>query len=88
MTLGDSLAEADVMSHLICTQCGTAGRPQTKTQGSLIVELFLWVCFIVPGVLYSLWRLTTRAKCCRACGSTNLVPLDSPVGRNLQRSVR
>lgn len=72
------------MSQLVCSNCGTIGEPVTVTKGSFIVELFLWICLIVPGILYSLWRLTTRGKACRSCGSNNLVPLNSPVGKKLQ----
>ena len=73
------------MSQLICSNCGTVGEPKTVTKGSLLIEIFLWLCLIVPGLLYSLWRLTSRHKACRACGSVNMVPLDSPVGKKLQK---
>lgn len=71
------------MAEMICSTCGTAGRPSTKTRGSIFIEIILWICFIVPGIIYSIWRLTTRAKVCRACGAKELVPLASPVGREL-----
>jgi hypothetical protein len=71
------------MKEMICTACGSSGRPKTITKGSFVIECFLWLCFIFPGLLYSLWRLTTRRKGCAACGAENMVPLDSPVGRKL-----
>ncbi len=76
------------MSQLICANCGTIGKPKTVTKGSIATEIVLWLLFIVPGVLYSLWRLTTRAKACRSCGSENMLPLNSPRGKKLQNEFR
>lgn len=61
--------------------CGTDAKPKSKTKGSIWIELFLWLMFIVPGVIYSLWRLSTREKVCPACGAPNMVPLDSPAAK-------
>jgi hypothetical protein len=71
----------------ICASCGTVGQAKIVTKGSLLIEIFLWLCLIVPGVLYSLWRLTSRHKACRACGAQNLIPVDSPLGRQLQAKI-
>ena len=70
---------------MICTKCGTAGPPQKTTKGSFLIEVLLWLCFLLPGLLYSLWRLNTRKATCSGCGSGNLVPVDSPVGKKLVR---
>ncbi len=70
---------------LYCPACGSIERPVTRTQGSFLIEVFLWLILIVPGVLYSLWRLTTRAKACRICGAVGLIPPDSPRALQLQR---
>ncbi|HEY3654015.1 MAG TPA: hypothetical protein VGL34_03415 [Steroidobacteraceae bacterium] len=67
----------------ICSQCGTAGDSKTRTSGSILIELVLWCCFIVPGLIYSLWRLSSRKQVCRACGAASFVPLSSPVGQRL-----
>lgn len=71
------------MSKMICAVCGSVSNPKTVTKGSIFIELVLWLCFIIPGVIYSIWRLTTRHEACRECGSKNIVPIDSPVGRKL-----
>lgn len=71
------------MEELVCTVCGTVGKPRVVTHGSVLIEIILWVCFIVPGLIYTIWRLTARPKACRACGSTQLVPPGSPMGRKL-----
>lgn len=68
---------------LICSRCGTANRARTHTRGSISIEILLWLMFIIPGLIYSIWRLTTRAKVCAACSSAELVPLSSPAGKEL-----
>jgi hypothetical protein len=71
------------MSEMVCSKCGTLGDPRRHTKGSILIEIVLWLAFIIPGLIYSLWRLTTRANVCRACGSAELVPATSPVGKKL-----
>jgi ribosomal protein L40E len=71
------------MCKSICRNCGVVGVPKTHTRGNMATEILLWMCFIVPGVLYSIWRLTTRAEVCRSCWSGNIVPVHSPLGRKV-----
>lgn len=70
---------------VVCINCGTHDRSVTRTRGSIWIELLLWMCFLVPGLVYSLWRLTTRRSVCAACSSENIVPPDSPVGQRMLR---
>ena len=67
----------------VCTNCETADYPKRHTRGSIVIEIVLWLSFIVPGVVYSLWRLTTKTKICKHCRSPQLVPFDSPAGRRI-----
>lgn len=72
------------MAAIICKGCGTAGDGgKTVTDGSFAVEIVLWLFFLVPGFIYSIWRLTTRHQACGKCGSKELIPLDSPIGKQL-----
>jgi hypothetical protein len=71
---------------LICVTCGTEGETQTKTPGSIFIEIILWICFIVPGLIYSVWRLSSRGKVCRVCGS-DLISVSSPRGQQLARNL-
>lgn len=61
-----------------CMTCGVDGQAKRATKGSTSVEVLLWLFFILPGLIYSVWRLSSRFDACPACGSTTLVPLDSP----------
>lgn len=72
------------MAQMICPQCGTQAKPVTYTPGSFIMELALWLCFLVPGIIYSLWRITSRKRnACPKC-HTPMIPLDTPIGKELQ----
>ncbi len=71
------------MSDLVCTKCLYQGKTSKETPGSFLIELILWLCFLVPGIIYSIWRLSSKKKVCRSCGSSELIPVDSPMGRRL-----
>lgn len=60
-------------AHRFCKTCGHVGDPATKTKGSIGTELLLWI-FIVPGILYSIWRLTTRHDACAKCAWSGTYP--------------
>lgn len=64
----------------ICSTCGHAGMSVTTTKGSMAIELVLWICFIIPGLIYSLWRMSSKHPACSLCASPAIVPLASPSG--------
>lgn len=66
-----------------CKDCGTVAEPKTAARGYFWVEVVLWLCFLVPGLIYSVWRVSSKHEVCRKCGSAQLVPLDTPKGREL-----
>lgn len=68
---------------IVCESCGTIGYPKTQVKGSLLVEIFLWIIFLIPGIIYSIWRRASPKQVCRACGSTSIIPVDSPRGKTL-----
>ena len=76
-------ARAAPMAGMLCTNCLFRGYPKTVTPGSIIIELFLWFCFLLPGLIYSLWRLSARHKACPSCGARNMIPANSPAARKL-----
>jgi len=61
-----------------CMTCGTDAAPKRLTKGSTGIELILWLCLIVPGLIYSVWRVSSREDVCSACGGKQIVPMDSP----------
>lgn len=69
--------------QFVCTSCGYVGRPKKITKGSFLMELVLWLCFLIPGLIYSMWRLITRTNGCPKCKGLNMIPSDSPIGKKL-----
>lgn len=75
------------MSNKICTVCGRIDQPERRKRGSFALEIILWLCYIVPGLIYTVWRLSTKYDACSSCGATSLVELNSPVGQKLKRDL-
>lgn len=71
----------------MCVTCGSEVKPKTRVKGSVVTEFVLWIFFLLPGVIYSIWRLSTKEKVCTACGASTLVPIDSPVALHLRASL-
>ena len=69
---------------MICKQCGTVHDGKQHLPGNGWIEAVLWLAYIFPGLIYSIWRRSARKPTCGACGSRDLVPLSSPVGKSLQ----
>lgn len=67
----------------ICTICGHVGYPKKITKGSFIMEIVLWIFFLIPGIIYSVWRLSSKRKICSACGNVSIIPADTPMGQKL-----
>jgi hypothetical protein len=68
---------------MLCTQCGAITSPTRVTPGTVWITLVLLLFFIVPGIIYWLWRHSNTYSACRMCRSRNLVPTESPVGRDM-----
>lgn len=71
------------MSEFICTKCGSIGIPQTTAKGSLGIEIILWLFFLIPGLIYSLWRIFSKYSACPQCGSPSMIPTATPAGQKL-----
>lgn len=66
---------------MFCVSCGHEGPTVQKTKGSIWIEIILWLCFLVPGLIYSIWRHSSRSAVCESCGASTLVPTTSPVAQ-------
>ncbi|MDD2915614.1 MAG: hypothetical protein PHP70_09875 [Gallionella sp.] len=71
------------MSDIVCTSCGYVGEPNAITKGSIWIEVVLWLCFLIPGLIYSMWRMSmsSQQNVCPSCGQTALIPAESPIGK-------
>lgn len=70
-------------NKLVCTQCGHVGNAKRAIKGNGLIEIILWLCFIIPGLIYSIWRSSSRHMVCPDCKSTSLIPTDSPRARKI-----
>jgi len=64
-----------------CTQCRFVCRPIYIKQGSFLIEVLLWLVIFFPGLIYSIWRMTSKKRSCPSCHSTSIVKVVSPAAR-------
>ena len=50
-----------------------------RKAGSAPLEVLLWLFFLVPGIIYSIWRSSTRRWVCPMCEQEGMIPLTSPL---------
>lgn len=86
-------------SSLICPHCGHSGASKTHVKGSILFEVSLWILFVIPmlalsfrsgtplllvvPLIFSMWRLTTRQQVCSVCIQPGMIPISSPIGKEL-----
>ena len=70
-------------SEMLCVECENASRITSKARGSFSIELILWLFLIVPGIIYSVWRLAKKVYTCPCCGSNNMIPFNSPKAQKI-----
>lgn len=71
------------MNNLICTLCGYTGSSKKKVKGNFLTEVILWLFFLIPGLIYSIWRLTSKQDVCPKCGNASMIPSDTPMGQKM-----
>jgi hypothetical protein len=62
-----------------CKNCGHSGKASWKHRGSATLEVALWLCLIIPGVFYTMWRGNGKVRWCKKCFSKDIIPSDTPV---------
>jgi hypothetical protein len=77
-----------MLRQVLCTTCGGIGYASRRMRGSILIELFLWCCVLVPGILYSIWRQSTVARVCRRCGNATVIPVNSPTAQQTLKDRR
>lgn len=71
---------------MICLDCQSIGKITRQAEGYLIIEILLWLCFLLPGLIYSIWRMSNKYWSCKVCGGRRIVPIDSPVTKTLLKN--
>ena len=67
----------------VCKSCGYVGESGSAVRGSLGIEVILWLCFIFPRLIYTIWRRSSEYKACPQCKGDQMIPADSPIGRKI-----
>jgi hypothetical protein len=67
----------------ICTTCRHVGKPVTRVKGSILIEIALWLLLLIPGLIYSIWRLTSKEQVCPSCQQPSMIPLTSPEAQRM-----
>lgn len=71
----------------LCKDCLYEGVMVKHTPGYFLIELNLWLCFIVPGLIYTIWRVSSTHEVCPKCNGVNLIPIDSPLARQMSQKL-
>jgi hypothetical protein len=80
--------ESSGINQRICTQCLTTGQRIKVYPGSGWITLFLFALGVLPGLIYSTWRMSAVKKVCPCCGNTTMIPISSPNGQQLSKKVK
>lgn len=67
----------------ICAHCGFKGSPVLALGGHIFFEVILWLCYILPGVIYSVWRRARKKEVCPECGHPSMISAYSPRARQM-----
>jgi len=79
-----SIAESKIQYR--CTHCGYTGKAKRRYQGSGLIELVLWLFFIIPGLIYTLWRTSRkRLAICPTCNNRDMIPADLPLAMKVDQ---
>jgi len=73
--------KADKGKVWYCKACGHTGSRNTVYPGSTLINLILCFLYIVPGIIYALWRLSAKYYVCPECNQKDLIPADSPLAK-------
>lgn len=76
-------------NEMICSNCGYKGVVKKKAKGSFGMEIVLWCLFLVPGLIYSFWRITNKAFFCPGCNTADsMIPITTPRGQRLAAELK
>lgn len=67
----------------VCQNCEEVGRVIIHMPGSNILEIVLFLCYLVPGIIYAVWRRQSKKQVCGACGSDRIVAAKTRVGLSI-----
>lgn len=72
---------------MVCRACGTVAPAKVVRCGSETFTFILCLLFLLPGIIFYLWRKHTTQRVCSCCGNSGLIPLTSPLGWELGKKL-
>lgn len=71
------------MNKMFCKECYEVAVPKTVTPGYFIIELVAWCFMVLPGLLYTMYRISNKKKVCAHCGSESVIKADSFLAKKM-----
>jgi ssDNA-binding Zn-finger/Zn-ribbon topoisomerase 1 len=65
--------KATSIMQVRCPNCKYEGNGKYIVKGSTFIEFILWCCFVIPGLIYSVWRLNNKKWICPQCDFEHVV---------------
>lgn len=56
-----------------CPNCDYVGEGRVRVYGSMLIEIILWMFLVIPGLIYSIWRMSNTRIICSQCEFQNVV---------------
>ena len=78
----------DFTKKYVCMDCGCQRDPINAKRGLLVIELFMWLLYIFPGVIYSIWRRVRKQQVCPNCRNPSVVLTSSSRAMGMLRLMR
>jgi hypothetical protein len=60
-----------------------AGKPMLLKKGSAKLEILFWICGIVPGIIYTSWRIKTAVQACPKCDKGIMISTKGSLGQRM-----
>jgi len=64
--------------YIKCPNCGFEGTAKRFTPGSILIEIVLWLMLLIPGLIYSLWRHSSKYWGCPQCDFKHVKKVKRP----------
>ena len=78
----------DFSKKYICMECGCQRDPIKAKRGLLVIEVFMWLLYILPGVIYSIWRRVRSQEVCPNCLNPSIVLTSSSRAMGVRRLMK
>ena len=82
------VAGIDFTKKYVCMECGCQRDPIDAKRGLLVIEIFMWLLYIIPGVIYSIWRRVRKQKVCSKCRNPSVVLTSSSRAMGVMRLMK